>query len=204
MLLKIYSDSPSHRNIKTVAEIFCKGGLVIFPTDTIYGLGCGIKHIKAVNRIAQLKGIKKDKANFSMIISDLSMLAEFTKPIDNHIFRLMRKNLPGPFTFILNASSNIPKIFQSKKKTIGIRIPDNSIIKAIIEQLGSPIITTSIRDDDNIVEYTTDPELIYEKYENLVDVVIDGGYGDNEASTIVDCISGSPIIVRQGKGILEE
>jgi len=204
MLLKIYPNSPSQRNIKTVAEVFCKGGLVIFPTDTIYGLGCGIRHIKAVNRIAQLKGIKKEKANFSMIISDLSMLAEYTKPIDNHIFRLMRKNLPGPFTFILNASSNIPKIFQSKKKTIGIRIPDNSVVKALIEHLGSPIITTSIRDDDYIVEYTTDPELIYEKYEKLVDIVIDAGYGDNQASTIVDCTSDTPIIIRQGKGILEE
>ena len=204
MLLKIFPDSPSQRNIKTVIDIFCKGGLVIFPTDTIYGLGCGIRHIKAVNRIAQIKGIKKEKANFSMIISDLSMLAEFAKPIDNHLFRLMRKNLPGPFTFILNASSSIPKIFQSKKKTIGIRIPDNVIIRTVIEQLGSPIITTSIRDDDSIVEYTTDPELIYEKYKKLVDIVIDGGYGDNQASTIVDCTSGVPVIVRQGKGILEE
>jgi len=204
MLLKIYPDSPSVRNIVIVSDSFDKGGLVIFPTDTIYGLGCGIKHIKAVNRIAQLKGIKKEKANFSMIINNMSMLAEFTKPIDNHIFRLMRKNLPGPFTFILNASSNIPKIFQSKKKTIGIRMPDNAIINSIIEELGSPIITTSIRDDDEIVEYTTDPELIYEKYKNLVDIVIDGGYGDNEASTIVDCTSGEPIILRQGKGDLEE
>jgi len=204
MLLKIYPDSPSHRNIKTVADITRKGGLIIFPTDTIYGLGCGIRHIKAVSRIAQLKGIKRDKANFSMIISDMSMLAEFTKPISNHIFRLMRKNLPGPFTFILDANSNIPKIFQSKKKTIGIRIPDNSIVIAIIEELGNPILTTSIKDDDNIVEYTTDPELIYEKYKNLVDAVIDGGNGDNEASTIVDCTSGMPVIVRQGKGLLEE
>lgn len=204
MLLKIYPDFPSPRNIKTVTDVFCNGGLVIFPTDTIYGLGCSIKHIKTVNRIAQIKGIKKDEANFSMIINNMSMLAEFTKPIDNHIFRLMRKNLPGPFTFLLNASSNIPKIFQSKKKTIGIRIPDNTILNAIIEELGHPIITTSIRDDDNIVEYTTDPELIYEKYRNLVDIVIDAGYGDNEASTIVDCTSGEPIIIRQGKGELEE
>lgn len=204
MLLKIYSDSPAPRHIKTVAEIFSNGGLVIFPTDTIYGLGCGIKHIKAVNRIAQLKGIKKEKANFSMIINNMSMLAEFTRPIDNHIFRLMRKNLPGPFTFILNASSNIPKIFQSKKKTIGIRMPDNNIVNSIIEELGSPIITTSIRDDDEIVEYTTDPELIYEKYKDLVNIVIDGGYGYNEASTIVDCTSGEPIILRQGKGKLKE
>lgn len=204
MILKIYPDSPAPRHIKTVVDAFHNGGLVIFPTDTIYGLGCSIEHIKAVNRIAQIKGIKKDKANFSMIINNMSMLAEFTKPIDNHIFRLMRKNLPGPFTFILNASSNIPKIFQSKKKTIGIRMPDNSIVKSIIEELGNPIITTSIRDDDEIVEYTTDPELIYEKYNKLVDIVIDGGYGDNEASTIVDCTSGEPIIIRQGKGELEE
>ncbi len=204
MLLKIYPDNPAPRNIKTVTDVFYDGGLVIFPTDTIYGLGCSIKHIKTVNRIAQIKGIKKDEANFSMIINNMSMLAEFTRPIDNHIFRLMRKNLPGPFTFLLNASSNIPKIFQSKKKTIGIRIPDNAIINSIIEELGHPIITTSIRDDDDIVEYTTDPELIYEKYRNLVDVVIDGGYGDNEASTIVDCTSGEPIIIRQGKGELEE
>ena len=204
MLLKIYQDSPSVRNIVTVSDSLDKGGLVIFPTDTIYGLGCGIKHIKAVNRIAQLKGIKKGNANFSMIINNMSMLAEFTKPIENHIFRLMRKNLPGPFTFILNASSNIPKIFQSKKKTIGIRMPDNAIVNAIIEELGSPIITTSIRDDDEIVEYTTDPELIYEKYNNLVDIVIDGGYGDNEASTIVDCTTGESVILRQGKGNLEE
>jgi tRNA threonylcarbamoyl adenosine modification protein (Sua5/YciO/YrdC/YwlC family) len=204
MLLKIYPDSPAPRYIKNVTDIFTSGGLVIFPTDTIYGLGCSIKLIKTVNRIAQIKGIKKDKTNFSMIINNMSMMAEFTKPIDNHIFRLMRKNLPGPFTFLLNASSNIPKIFQSKKKTIGIRIPDNNIINSIITELGHPIITTSIRDEDSIVEYTADPELIYEKYKNLVDVVIDGGYGDNEASTIVDCTSGEPIITRQGKGELEE
>ena len=204
MLLKIYPDSPAPRHIRAVVDAFNKGGLVIFPTDTIYGLGCAINHIKAVNRISSIKGKKKDSANFSMIINNMSMLADFTKPIENHIFKLMRKNLPGPFTFILNANSSIPKIFQSKKKTIGIRIPDNTIIDAIIQELGTPIITTSIRDEDEIVEYTTDPDLIHEKYEKVVDIVIDGGYGDNEASTIVDCTSGEPIIIRQGKGILEE
>ncbi len=204
MLLKIYPENPAPRHIKKVVDTFDKGGLVIFPTDTIYGLGCSIRHIKAVNRISQIKGIKKDNANFSMIINNLSMVADYTKPIENHIFRLMRKNLPGPFTFILVANSSVPKIFQSKKKTIGIRIPDNTIIDAIIQELGTPIITTSIKDEDEIVEYTTDPELINEKYENLVDIVIDGGYGDNEASTIVDCTTGEPIIIRQGKGILEE
>ncbi len=204
MLLKIYPESPAPRHVKQVVDAFNKGNLVIFPTDTIYGLGCGIKHIKAVNRISLIKGIKKNEANFSMIINNMSMLAEFTKPIDNHIFRLMRKNLPGPFTFILNASSNVPKIFQSRKKTIGIRIPDNNIIRTIIDELGTPVITTSIRDDDEIVEYTTDPELIHEKYTDMVDIVIDGGYGSNEASTIVDCTSGEPVILRQGKGLLEE
>ncbi len=204
MLLKIYNDSPAPRHINTVVDVFNKGGLVIFPTDTIYGMGCGIRHIKAVNRISLIKGIKKENANFSMIINNMSMLADFTRPIPNHIFRLMRKNLPGPFTFILDASSSIPKIFQSKKKTIGIRMPDNSIINSLIEELGTPIITTSIKDEDEIIEYTTDPELIHEKYMNMVDIVIDGGYGDNEASTIVDCTSGEPIILRQGKGFLIE
>lgn len=151
-----------------------------------------------------IKGLKKGHTNFSMIINNMSMLSDFTKPIPNHIFRLMRKNLPGPFTFILNASSSVPKIFQSKKKTIGVRMPDNNIIRTIVEELNMPILTTSIRDEDEIVEYTTDPELIYEKYMKMVDIVIDGGYGDNEASTIVDCTSEVPEILRQGKGILEE
>jgi len=204
MIVKIYPDNPSTKFINRVVNVFNDGGLVIFPTDTIYGMGCGIKHIKAVNRISMIKGVKKGEANFSMIINNMSMLADFTKPFENHIFRLMRKNLPGPFTFILNASSNIPKIFQTKKKTIGIRMPDNNIINTLIDELGFPIITTSIRDEDEIVEYTTDPELIHEKYANLVDIVIDGGFGDNEASTIVDCTSGEPVIIRQGKGILEE
>jgi tRNA threonylcarbamoyl adenosine modification protein (Sua5/YciO/YrdC/YwlC family) len=202
MLLKIYSDNPSQRNIQTVVETFNGGGLVIFPTDTIYGLGCGIRHIKAISKISKYKGIRKKEANFSLLISDMSMLSEFTRPIPNHIFRIMKKNLPGPFTFILHANSNVPKIFQTKKRTIGIRIPDNNIIRAIIDELGTPIVTTSIRDEDEIVEYTTDPELIYEKYEKLVEIVIDGGYGDNEASTIVDCTSGEPEILRQGKGNL--
>ncbi|MAZ93229.1 MAG: threonylcarbamoyl-AMP synthase [Lentimicrobiaceae bacterium] len=204
MLLKIYNDSPSNRNIEIVVDIFNKGGVVIFPTDTIYGIGCGIRQIKAVNRIAMIKGLKKDHTNFSMIINNMSMLSGFTKPIPNHIFRLIRKNLPGPFTFILDASSSVPKIFQSKKKTIGIRMPNNKIISAIIDELNTPILTTSIKDDDEVVEYTTDPELIYDKYMKMVDIVIDGGYGDNEASTIVDCTSGVPEILRQGKGILEE
>jgi len=204
MLLRIYHDNPAPRHIKMVVETLEKGGVVIFPTDTIYGLGCSIYKAKAVDKIAQIKGIKKEKANFSAIFNSLSMLSEFTKPLENNIFRLIRRNLPGPFTFILNASSNIPKIFQSKKKTVGIRFPDDPIVSLIVEELGHPLLTTSIRDEDEIVEYTTDPELIYEKFNDAVDIVIDAGYGGNEPSTIIDCTSGEPEVIRQGKGILEE
>ena len=204
MLLRIYPDNPAPRHIKMVIETLEKGGLVIFPTDTIYGLGCSIHQSRAVDKIAQIKGIKKEKANFSVIFNSLSMLSEFTKPLENSIFRLIRRNLPGPFTFILNANNNIPKIFQSKKKTVGIRIPDDPIISLIVEELGHPLLTTSIRDEDEVVEYTTDPGLIYEKYKDVVDIVIDAGYGGNEPSTIVDCTSGEAEVIRQGKGILEE
>lgn len=204
MLLRIHPDNPAPRHIKMVIETLEKGGLVIFPTDTIYGLGCSIYQSRAVDKIAQIKGTKKEKANFSVIFNSLSMLSEFTKPLENTIFRMIRRNLPGPFTFILNANNNIPKIFQSKKKTVGIRIPDDPIVSLIVEELGHPLLTTSIRDEDEIVEYTTDPGLIYEKYKDLVDIVIDAGYGDNEPSTIVDCTSGVPEVIRQGKGILEE
>ena len=188
MLIKIYPENPAPRHIKMVIDVLNNGGIVIFPTDTIYGMGCSIKHIKTANRIAQIKGSKVTK--FSVIFNNLSMLSEFTKPIVNNIFRLMKKVLPGPYTFILEANHHVPKIFHSKKKTIGIRIPDNNIINTIIEELGHPVITTSIRDEDTLVEYITDPELIHEKYADLVDLVIDGGYGDNEPSTIVDCTSG--------------
>jgi tRNA threonylcarbamoyl adenosine modification protein (Sua5/YciO/YrdC/YwlC family) len=204
MMIKIYAENPAPKHIKLVIETLASGGVVIFPTDTVYALGCSIDQPRALDRIAQLKGIKKEKANFSFLVNNLSMLAEFTKPFDNSTFRLMRKNLPGPFTFILNANNKVPKIFQSKKKTIGIRIPDNNILASIIEELGNPLVSTSIHDDDDIIEYTTDPELIYERYKDKVDLIIDGGYGDNEASTVVDCTGNEPVIIRQEKGILEE
>ena len=203
-MIKIYPENPAPKHIKMVIETLEAGGVVIFPTDTVYALGCSIYQPKALDKIALLKGIKKEKANFSFLFNDLSMLSEFTKPFDNSTFRLMRKNLPGPFTFILNANNKVPKIFQSKKKTIGIRIPDNNILAAVIEELGHPLVTTSIHDDDEIVEYTTDPELIHERYKDKVDLVVDGGYGDNEASTVVDCTGDEPEIIRQGKGVLEE
>ncbi len=203
MLLKIYPENPSPRNIKTVIECINDGGLVIFPTDTVYGLGGSIHRSKALDKIAQLKGIKKENANFSFIFHNLSMLSEFTKPIENEVYKLMRRNLPGPFTFILNANNNVPKIFQNKKKTIGIRIPDENIVSTIVEELGYPIATTSILDDDKILEYTTDPEDIYEKYKDRVDIVIDGGFGGNKPSTIVDCTGNEIVILREGKGRLE-
>ncbi|MDO8896399.1 MAG: L-threonylcarbamoyladenylate synthase [Bacteroidales bacterium] len=203
MLLKIYPENPAPRQIKMVIDCLNDGGLVIFPTDTVYGLGCSIHHSKAVERIAQIKGIKKEKANFSFIFNNLSLLSEFTKPIDNDVFKMMKRNLPGPFTFILEANGNIPKLFQSKKKTIGIRIPDEVIIQTIVTELGHPVMTTSILDDDQILEYTTDPEIIYEKFKDKVDIIIDAGFGGNEPSTIVDCTTGEAIILRQGKGRLQ-
>lgn len=178
------------------------GGIIIYPTDTVYGIGCDILKSKAIEKVALIKGINAAKANFSFICNDLSQLADYSKPINNDVFKLMRKNLPGPFTFILNANNNVPKLIQSKKKTVGIRIPDNNIPLEIVRELGHPIMSTSVHDDDEILEYTTDPELIYEKYSSVVDIVIDGGYGDNEASTVVDCTSDEILIVREGKGIL--
>jgi tRNA threonylcarbamoyl adenosine modification protein (Sua5/YciO/YrdC/YwlC family) len=202
MLLRIYPENPSSKQIRTVVECLLDGGVIIYPTDTVYGMGCDIFKSKAIERIAQIKGIKAEKANFSFICSDLSQLSDYTRPIANDVFKLMKKNLPGPFTFILNASNSVPKLIQSKKKTVGIRIPGNNIPLEIVNELGHPIMSTSIHDDDEILEYTTDPELIYEKYKDLVDIVIDGGFGDNEASTIIDCTGIEPMIIREGKGEL--
>ncbi|MCD4683577.1 MAG: threonylcarbamoyl-AMP synthase [Bacteroidales bacterium] len=202
MLIRIHHENPSHRQIKTVVECFRDGGIVIFPTDTVYALGGNIYKPRAIERVAQIKGIRKEKANFSFLCHDLSQLSDFTKPINNEVFKLMKSTLPGPFTYILNANNNVPKLFQSRKKTVGIRVPDNSIISEIIRELGNPITSTSIHDEDEIIEYTTDPELIHEKFSNRVDIVIDGGYGDNEPSTIIDCTGPEILIVREGKGKL--
>jgi len=200
MLLKIHPDNPSERQIKTVVECLAKGGVIIYPTDTVYGLGCDITKPKAIERIAQIRGIKVEKANFSFICHDLSHLSDFTKPIPNPVFKMMKKALPGPFTFILPANSNVPNIMQNKKKTIGIRVPDHKIANSIVLMLGNPIISTSIHDEDDIIEYTTDPELIYEKYHKIVDIVIDAGPGGNIPSTILDCTTDEVITVREGKG----
>jgi tRNA threonylcarbamoyl adenosine modification protein (Sua5/YciO/YrdC/YwlC family) len=202
MLLRVHPENPGERHLKIITDCLHSGGLVIYPSDTVYGLGCDITQIKAVDKIAKIKGIKREKANFSFICHNLSHLSDFTRPIPNHIFRLMRKTLPGPFTFILNANSNVPHYFQSNKKTVGIRIPDHLVPLQIVEKLGNPIMTTSIHDEDEIIEYSTDPELIYEKYRNMVDIVVDSGPGGNIASTIVDCTTDEPVIVREGKGDL--
>ncbi|PWG04855.1 L-threonylcarbamoyladenylate synthase [Polaribacter aquimarinus] len=200
--IKIYNENPNQKAIDKVVKILKNGGLVIYPTDTVYGLGCDITNNKALERIASIKGIKLDKAKFSFICENLSHLSDYVKQIDTATFKILKRALPGPYTFILPGSNNLPKVFK-KKKTVGIRIPDNNIIRTLVENLGNPIVSTSIRDEDEILEYTTDPELIYEKWGNLVDVVIDGGYGDNTASTIVDLTMDYPEVVREGKGSLD-
>jgi tRNA threonylcarbamoyl adenosine modification protein (Sua5/YciO/YrdC/YwlC family) len=202
MLLRIHPENPSERQIRLVTECLSDGGIIIYPTDTVYGIGCDIFKSKAIERIAAIRGIKPEKARFSFICYSLSQLSDFCLPINNSIFKMMKANLPGSFTFILQANNNVPKLIQSKKKTVGIRIPDNPIPIEIVKKLEHPIMSASIHDEDDIIEYTSDPELLYEKYQNLVDIVIDGGYGGNEVSTIIDCTSGNAEIIRQGKGIL--
>ncbi len=202
MLVKLFNENPNPREILRIVDVLRDGGIIIYPTDTVYGLGCDITNARAVEKVARIKGVKVEKNNFSFICSDLSHLADYTKPIPNHIFKLMKKNLPGPFTFLLEANNNLPKYFKGKK-TVGIRVPDNNIIREIVRQLGNPILSTSIKDDDEILEYTTDPELIEEKYGEITDLVIDGGYGELIPSTIVDCTSDDIEITREGKGVLE-
>lgn len=204
MLIKIYPENPNPKEIGLVVDVLKSGGLIIYPTDTVYGLGCDITNAKAVEKVARFKNVKVEKSNFSFICVDLSQLADFSKPISNQVFKLLKKYLPGPFTFILNANSNVPKYFKGKKRTVGVRIPDSPIILEIVRVLGNPIMSTSIHDEDDILEYSTDPELIHEKFKDIADLVIDGGYGHNVPSTIVDCTEEVPVIVRQGKGIFED
>jgi tRNA threonylcarbamoyl adenosine modification protein (Sua5/YciO/YrdC/YwlC family) len=203
MLIRIYPENPNPKTIEQVVDVLRKGGLIIYPTDTVYGLGCDITNHKAIEAICKIRRIKPEKANFSFVCYDLSHISDYIKPIDNTAFRLLKKALPGPFTFIFNASHNVPKLLSSNKKTVGIRVPDNSIAREIVRVLGNPILSTSIHDDDDIIEYSTDPELIYEKYQEQVDIVIDGGYGGNIPSTVVDCTSGEFEVIREGKGDLD-
>ena len=200
--VKIYPENPNPRAIQKVVDVLKKGGLIIYPTDTVYGLGCDITNIKALERIAKIKDVKLEKSNFSFICEDLSNLSDYVKQIDSTTFKILKRALPGAYTFILPGSKNLPTPFK-KRKTVGIRVPDNSIALALVNALGNPIVSTSIHDEDEVVEYTTDPELILEKWDSLVDLVVDGGYGGNEASTIIDLSENEPIIIREGKGSLE-
>ena len=203
MLVKLYEKSPDQRQVDKIVDLLKNGGVIIYPTDTVYGLGCDITKARAVERVARIKGVKPEKANFSFICSDLSHLSDFARNVNNHTFKLMKSHLPGPFTFILSASSQVPKSIKQKRKTVGIRIPDNNIILEIVRQLGNPILTTSLKENDEILEYPTDPELIIEEYADLVDAVIDGGYGGMIPSTIVDCSGDEPELIRMGLGEID-
>ena len=202
--VKLYPDNPDPRKIQMVAEVLRRGGLVIYPTDTVYGLGCDISKSRALENLSRLRGFKGKKFHFSFICYDLSHISVYTKSLSSSTFKIMKKTLPGPYTFILQSSSDVPKLLNANKKTVGIRVPDHNIPREIVKELGNPIVTTSIKDEDDIVEYSTDPELIYEKYKGKVDVVIDGGFGGVNPSTVVDFTGEEPVIVREGKGELDE
>lgn len=199
-LLKIYPENPNPKAIERVIEVLQSGGVIIYPTDTVYSFGADLSKSKGLEQVARIKGVKLEKADFSIIFNDLSLLAEYTKQVDTPTYKILKKALPGAFTFILEASNAVPKLFKNKKKTIGIRIPDNNIPRAIVSALGNPIIASSVHDEDEVLDYTTDPELILEKFDKVVDMVIDGGFGDNFASTVVDLTNGNREIIRQGKG----
>ncbi|MDR7131685.1 tRNA threonylcarbamoyl adenosine modification protein (Sua5/YciO/YrdC/YwlC family) [Algoriphagus sp. 4150] len=203
-LIRLYEENPDPDKVRQIAATLRNGGVVIYPTDTVYGMGCDIMNLRAVERICKIKGINPRKHNFSIICADLSNISQFTRVISKSVFKMMKKGLPGPFTFILEASNQVPKILHSNKKTLGIRVPDHNVPRMLVEELGHPILTTSINDEDEVIEYSTDPELIFEKYQHLVDIVIDGGYGQNIASTVLDCTGEDVEVIRQGLGKLED
>lgn len=202
MLLQINASNPDQRKIQQVVDILKSGGVIIYPTDTVYALGCDITNQKAIERICHLRGLDPSKARLSFICKDISQLSDYTMPIDNAVFRLMKKHLPGPFTFVFRANNSVPKLLKNKKNTVGIRIPGNPIVRALIEALGHPLLTTSLKSDDEILEYFTDPEDIFSDFGKLVDAVIDGGICGNVPSTVVDCTGDEPVITRQGAGVL--
>ena len=200
--IKIYEENPNPKQVNRVVEVLRKGGLVIYPTDTVYGLGCDITNNRALEQLSRIKGVKLSKANWSFVCSDLSNLSDYVRQIDTATFKILKRALPGPYTFILPGNNSLPKAFK-KKKTVGIRVPKNNIALALVEALGNPIVSTSIHDEDELLEYTTDPELIFEKWNKLVDMVIDGGYGGNVASTVIDLSGHEPLIIREGRGSLD-
>ncbi len=202
MLLKINPDNPEGRKIKQVVESLQEGGIIIYPTDTVYGLGCDIFNPKAVEKICRLRGLKPEKAMLSFICEDISQIADYAYQIDNEVFKVLKKNLPGPFTFVLRANNTVPKLFKNRKRTIGVRIPENNIARNIVKELGRPILSISLKSDDEILEYFTDPIDIFDDFKKLVDIVIDGGIGNNNPSTVVDCTGDDLEVIRQGVGIL--
>ncbi len=202
MLLKINPDNPEGRKIKQVVESLQKGGVIIYPTDTVYGLGCDIFNPKAVEKICRLRGLKPEKAMLSFICEDISQVSDYAYQIDNEVFKVLKKNLPGPFTFVLRANNTVPKLFKNRKRTIGVRIPENNIARTIVQELGRPILSISLKSDDEILQYFTDPTDIYDDFKKLVDIVIDGGIGNNNPSTVVDCTGDELEIIRQGSGVL--
>ncbi len=203
MFLEIHPDNPSPRHIRQVVDVLNADGVIIFPTDTIYGIGCDVRNTKAFEKLCRIRGVKPQKANFSFLLNDLAHISTYTKPFERNVYKLLKATLPGPFTYILPASNTVPSLFRNNKKTIGIRIPDNNIIRLIIEELGGPLVSASLRDDENIIaEYLTDPQEIYERFGNQVDLVIDGGYGKNIASTVIDCTGDEPNVIREGLGSL--
>ncbi|BAO56458.1 L-threonylcarbamoyladenylate synthase [Nonlabens marinus] len=201
-IIKLYEEKTDQKQLRRIAKAMKEGALVIYPTDTVYGLGCDITNKEAIEKIARIKGVKSDKANFSFICDSLSNLSDYTSQIDSGTFKLLKRNLPGPYTFILSGNNNLPGIFK-KKKTVGIRVPDNAIAIGLVKELGNPIISTSIKDDDEVLEYTTDPSLIAEKWDKLVDIVIDAGFGGNIGSTVIDLTTPEPTLIREGKGSTE-
>lgn len=200
--IKLYEENPNPKDLKEIVKVLKNGGLIIYPSDTVYALGCDITNTKALERVAQIKGVKLAKANFSFVCEDLSNLSDYVKQIDTRTFKILKRALPGPYTFILPGNNNLPSAFK-KKKEVGIRVPDNEITRALVRALGNPIISTSIYDEDEVIEYTTDPELIFEKWKNRVDLVIDGGYGGNIPSTVIDLTGDEPVLIREGKGSIE-
>ncbi len=202
--IKLYEENPQRTKIEHIVDVLKKGGVIIYPTDTIYGIGCDLFNRKAIDRVRRIKGIKPKKFNLSFICNDISQVAEYVRRIDNQAFKVMKKSLPGPFTFIFEASSKVPKILETNKKTVGVRIPANNIPRDIVEVLGNPLVTSSIKAEDEVIEYTTDPELIYDELKNEIDLFIDGGYGGNIPSTVIDLSQGGFEVIREGLGDIYE
>lgn len=203
MMIRVYPDNPAPRHLKMVTETLEKGGLIIYPTDSVYAIGCDMNNQKAIDRLCSVIGKKPEEANLALICYDLSNISEYTVPFSNGVYKMMRSSLPGPYTFILKANNKVPKLFKNKKKEIGIRVPDNNIPREIVKMLGAPIVTASIKIPDEVSDYSSDPTIIYDAYKDKVDLVIDGGFGSLEGTTVLDCTGEEVVLLREGKGEVE-